>query len=245
MKKVMFALCFMFGGMVVVTAQDTQDTTSNQYKTETQSQYPQNDQAQAGQDQQERERIQTTELPDEVKRALEAQEYRGWLISGAFKAKAGDQSQMNGQDNTSPDNTNNDANGQESANATGGQDEEVYIVELKNGAETRTVRFDENGQQLEGMDDMENSQNQNSQFNQDGQRNQNGQTSPNNQYNENDEAGQTDPSSTTDPADQSQSERSNETRTDESTETESPDQSTGTQRSQSTQTDQSRANEPK
>ena len=258
MKKVMFALCFMFGGIVVVTAQDTQDTTSNQYRTETQSQYPQDAQAQQGQDQQARERIQTTELPDEVKRTLEGQEYRGWLISGAFKAKAGDQSaqsdtQISEQDNAAtPDNTpdNTSTDRQQSANATGSEDEEIFIVELKNGAETKTVRFDKEGQQLEGMDD---SQGQNSQFNQnennqEGQSNQNGQTSPNNQYNQNDqssEPGQTDPSSTTDPAEEAESEESTETRTDESGETESTEQSTETQSSQSTQTDQSRANEPK
>ena len=146
----MFALCFMFGGIVVLNAQDTQDTTSNQYRTETQSQYPQDNQAQQGMDQQDRERIQTTELPDEVKRTLEGQEYCGWLISGAFKAHAGEQSQMN-QDNTSPDNantspdnTNNDAN-RPSTNATGVQDEEIFIVELKNGAETKTVKFSKDG----------------------------------------------------------------------------------------------------
>ena len=238
MKKVMFALCFMFGGIVVVTAQDTQDTTSNQYRTETQSQYPQDAQAQPGQTQQERERIQTTELPDEVKRALEGQEYRGWLISGAFKANAGDETspEMSGQDNrTTPDNTNNDANREQSTNATGAEGQEIFIVELKNGAETKTIRFDENGEKLEGMDDTQNSQN-----------NENGQTEQGNQYNQNDrstESGQTDPNSTTDPAEESQSET--ETRTDESTQSENADETAEPQSSQSTQTDQSRANEPK
>ena len=235
MKKVMFALCFMFGGIVVVTAQEnTQDTTSNQYRTETQSQYPQDGQAQPGQDQQERERIQTTELPDEVKRALEGQEYRGWLISGAFKAKAGETTEMSGQDNTTaPDNTNNDANREQSTNAAGAEGEEIYIVELKNGAETKTIRFDENGEKLEGMDET-----QNSQFNQEGQ------TQQGDQYrnDQSTESGQTDPNSTTDPAEQSQSET--ETRTDESAESESADETAEPQSSQSTQTDQSKANEP-
>src|SRR5687767_2166952 len=96
MKKIMFALCFMFGGVVAVTAQDAQDTTSNQYRTETQNQDPsqaqdpsqsqEQSQYAQGQDQ-DRERIQSTELPEEVKRSLENQEYRGWLISGAYKAK--------------------------------------------------------------------------------------------------------------------------------------------------------------
>ncbi len=77
MKKLMFALCFVFGGMVVVNAQDT---TSNQYRKD--QQYPQDQQMQGQQDQQmqgqqDRQRIQTSELPDAVKRSLEDQEYRG------------------------------------------------------------------------------------------------------------------------------------------------------------------------
>src|SRR5688572_21779612 len=161
MKKVMFALCLMFGGVVMVSAQDTQDTTSNQYRTETQSQYPQDAQAQD----QDRERIQSTELPDEVKRSLEDQEYRGWLISGAYKATgSSDQSEMQ-SDSTSISDNQSPAN-QENANATGAQAEEVYIVELKNGAQTKTVRFNKDGQKIEGMDDQsESSPNQNNQYN--------------------------------------------------------------------------------
>ena len=246
----MFALCFMFGGIVVVTAQDTQDTTSNQYRTETQSQYPQDAQAQQpgqGMMNQDRERIQSTELPEEVKRSLEGQEYRGWLISGAFKARAGQSAMVT-------DTTNMEANPQESNAATGAEDEEIYIVELKNGAETKTLTFDKDGQKLEGMEEE-----MNNQYNEYNQNNQATPQSPDNQYNPNEqapvappvdpdeEAGQTDPSSTPDQAEQSQAEQSTETRTDPSTE--SLDQSTETQSSQSaeteTQTDQSGANDPK
>lgn len=239
----MFALCFMFGGIVAVTAQETQDTTSNQYRTETESQYPNDAQAQQhDQAQHNRERIQSTELPDEVKRTLEGTEYRGWLISGAFKAKAGDEksSMQSDTEISAQENTNTDANRQESTDATGAEQEEIYIVELKNGAETKTLRFDKEGQKLEGMDENESSQ-----------------------YNQNEpadptmESGQTDPSATDDPAEQSQNEPSTETRTDPSATPESTDtdteqatetdteQSTETQSSQSTPADQSKANEPK
>jgi hypothetical protein len=252
MKKVMFALCFMFGGVVAVTAQDAQDTTSNQYRTETQTgdQSQNQDPSQAqdtsqSQDQsqyaqgldQDRERIQSTELPEEVQRSLENQEYRGWLISGAYKAKgASDQSSM--ESDTTSTEANRDATGQDNANATGAQAEEVYIVELKNGAQTKTVRFDKNGQKIEGMDEESQSgQNENNQYNQNDQSsemNQNDQADPN----------AADPSSSQS-TDQTtpQSSESTDSQTDQSTET----QSTESQNDQSTetQTDQSKANDPK
>lgn len=137
----MFALCFVLGGTVALIAQDT---TSYQYRTETESQYPQQD---ASNLQQDRERIQATELPEEVKRQLEGEDYRGWLISGAFRATGSEDPSMPA-DTTGLD---------PSINAQGMEDEEIYIVELKNGAETKTVYFDSNGQILEGMDDTENS----------------------------------------------------------------------------------------
>ena len=221
MKKVMFALCFMFGGVVAVTAQDT---TSNQYRTETQDplQYPQ------GHDQ-DRERIQSTELPDEVKRSLEGQEYRGWLISGAYKAKgASDQSPM--ESDTTSANADQDATRQDNANATGATAEEVYIVELKNGAQTQTVRFDRNGEKVEGMDDESQSdQNQNNQYNQNEQMNESNQADPN----------VADPSSS-----QSPGETTPNSQSDQSTQS---SESTDTQKDQSveTQTDQSKARDPK
>jgi hypothetical protein len=188
MKKVMFALCFMFGGIVVVTAQETQDTTSNQYRTETQSQ---SDQAQ-NQDQnqnQDRERIQSTELPDAIKRSLEGPEYRGWLVSGAFKSSSSSSQQSTtGQSSMESETTTPDANRpgnttQESTqgntegntNAAGAEDEEIYIVELKNGAETKTIRFNKDGEKIEGMEGADQSTPGN-QYNQNDQMNQNGQS---------------------------------------------------------------------
>ena len=138
MKKVMFAFCLVFGGFVVVSAQDSTSTTP---QNETQSQYPQD--AQSQDQDQDRERIQSTELPDAVKRSLEGQEYRGWLVNGAYKAK--------GVSDMESDTTSADVNRQDNANAPSAQGEEIYIVELKNGAQTKTVRFDKEGKKIEGM----------------------------------------------------------------------------------------------
>jgi hypothetical protein len=241
MKKVMFALCFMFGGVVALKAQQNQDTTSNQYRTETQSQYPQDAQSQD----QDRERIQSTELPDEVKRSLEGEEYRGWLISGAYKAKgASDQSSME-SDTTSSNagvNRQGDVSRQDDANATGAQADEMYIVELKNGAQTKTVRFGKDGQKIEGMDD-ETQSGQNSQYEQ----NQNSdQSAPSNQPDQSSQPNQPDQSSQSDQSSQTPADQSSQTPGNQSTETQS-NQSTDSQNDQSTetQTDQSKANEPK
>jgi hypothetical protein len=183
MKKVMFALCFMFGGIVVVTAQETQDTTSSQYRNETQSQSSQDGQAQnqSQSQNQDRERIQSTELPDGVKRSLEGPEYRGWLVSGAFKASSSSEQSTTGQssmesETTTPDanrpgNTNQEStqnNTEGNANAAGTEDEEIYIVELKNGAETKTLHFNKDGEKIEGMNNAD-------------------QATPGNQYDQNDQ----------------------------------------------------------
>lgn len=173
----MFALCFTFGGIVVLSAQDTQDTTSNQYRTETQSQYPQD----IGLSQPDRERIQSTELPDEVKRSLEGEEYRGWLISGAFRSQATAEQSM-GADTASTD-----FNQQGNANARVQEGEEFFTVELKNGAETKTVHFNSDGEILQGMDEGQNSPanpyapNPGDPLNQDP-------GNPNNQYNQDNQA---------------------------------------------------------
>lgn len=141
MKKVMFALCLVFGGFGVVSAQE--DTTSTSPQNET---HPQDAQSQD----QDRERIQSTDLPDAVKRSLEGQEYRGWLVNGAYKAKG-----VSDMSSTESDTTSADANREEDTKAMGAQGEEIYIVELKNGAETKTVRFDKIGKKIEGMKEGE------------------------------------------------------------------------------------------
>lgn len=231
MKKVMFALSFMLGGVVAVNAQqDQQDTTSIQYRTETQSQYPQDMQSQD----QDRERIQATELPDEVKRTLEGEEYRGWLISGAFKSSgSADQSGMES------DTTSIGVPSEPSINATGAEGEEIYIVELKNGAETKTLRFDSNGQKLEGMDEVNTP---NSQFNQQDQMNQD-------QMNQRDQMNQNDQMNQADPNEQPQMEPDATQQPGQIQTPESTDQATQPQPDPSTETqpqpDQSKVNEPK
>src|SRR5688572_9404973 len=92
MKKLMLAFYLIFGGMVVAYAQDTTSTD----QTQTQQQYPttQNDQD-------DRERINSRDLPDAIKRSLENQEYRGWLISSAYKTKGVSSMTGNQTDTTS------------------------------------------------------------------------------------------------------------------------------------------------
>jgi hypothetical protein len=58
--------------------------------------------------------IKSEELPDVVKKALESQDYKGWIINAAsYNTK-----------------------------------EEKYLVELKNGADTKKVKFDKEGKVL-------------------------------------------------------------------------------------------------
>jgi len=64
--------------------------------------------------QDDRVKIKPEELPQPVKTALEAEEFRGWLISSAFHLKSKDQ----------------------------------FEVELKNGAETKTITFDKEGKKV-------------------------------------------------------------------------------------------------
>lgn len=165
MKKVMLACCFVFGGMMAVNAQDTTSTS-----TQTQ-QYP----TTTGQEDQDRERINSRDLPDAVKRSLEQTEYRGWLVNAVYKTTGVSDQAMSGQ--MSSDSTSNSGNttsttGNEQSNEqnnetdstsvsgntgntgnTGAYGQEVYVVELKNGAQTRTVRFDKDGKKLDGEGD--------------------------------------------------------------------------------------------
>jgi hypothetical protein len=131
MKKIMLAFCLLFGGVVVYAQQ--QDTTS----TDQQTQYP------TLQGTQDRERINSRDLPDAVKRSLEGQEYRGWLVNAAYKTKAATTDNQNQSDTTSVSDT--------TARNTGAYAQEAYVVELKNGAQTKTVRFDKEGKKLDGQ----------------------------------------------------------------------------------------------
>jgi hypothetical protein len=73
MKKLMLAVCLMFGGATFVNAQQQdQPTTPNQ--------------TQSTQDQdQDRQQIAISELPDAVTASLESQDYSGWTVGNAYK----------------------------------------------------------------------------------------------------------------------------------------------------------------
>ncbi|HYC85474.1 MAG TPA: hypothetical protein VEB86_09640 [Chryseosolibacter sp.] len=143
MKKLVFALCMFFGAVVVVNAQDTTSTPSPTDPTSTQSpaESPTQDQG--------RVKIKSQDLPDAVKSSLESQEYRGWLVNSAYKMESSSDANVSG--GTPTDTT--AVSGNTGDVASAGQ--EVYIVELKNGAQTKTVRFDKDGKKLEdeGMED--------------------------------------------------------------------------------------------
>jgi hypothetical protein len=100
---------------------------STQTQTQTQTQTP------TTQDQQDQERtqIQISELPEAITTSLESQDYSGWTVASAYRS-----TQKDASDET--------------------KSMELYVVELKNGAETKTVRFDKDGNKLddEGKDDQ-------------------------------------------------------------------------------------------
>lgn len=110
MKKVMLAVCLMFGGATLVSAQQT-DRSATQSQTQTQSAQ---DQDQKG------EQISASELPEEVTAKLESQDYSGWTVGNAYKKSDASTNNM-----------------------------EVYVVELKKGTETKKVKFDKDGNQLD------------------------------------------------------------------------------------------------
>ena len=124
MKKLMFASIALLGSVALANAQEATPQESNQ-ATETAAPAPTEateateatetaapeTAAPATQDQEDRAKIKSEELPEAVKKSLEAQEYRGWLIDAAYHVKSSDS----------------------------------YEVELKNGAETKTVKFSADG----------------------------------------------------------------------------------------------------
>jgi hypothetical protein len=73
MKKVMLAVCLMFGGATLVSAQQT-DRSATQSQTQSMQ-----DQDQKGQ------QISASELPEEVTAKLESQDYSGWTVGNAYK----------------------------------------------------------------------------------------------------------------------------------------------------------------
>jgi hypothetical protein len=110
MVKVMFLLCFM----VTVVSVYGQDTTSqrNAYRPEVKEVQIVN------------EKIETRDLPMAVRKSLEGQEYRGWLINSVHKAPLSDR------------------NNPENIHGV------MYIVELVNGTELKALKFDKEGNKL-------------------------------------------------------------------------------------------------
>lgn len=151
MKKIILAFSLVVGGFVAANAQDTTSTS-----TQTQ-QYP----TTTNQDDQDRERINSRDLPDAVKRSLEGTEYRGWLVNAAYKSTGMSGSMQSDSSMQSSDSTGVSTQGSQSDTTSvsgnteaGAYGQEVFVVELKNGAQTKTVRFDKDGNKLDdGSDD--------------------------------------------------------------------------------------------
>lgn len=84
------------------------------------------DQSGVSQDQeQEGEKIEVSELPAAVQTKLQSTDYQGWVVTSARKKMWSD-----------PDN----------AQATS---KEVYVIEAKNGSETKKLKFDKDGNEIE------------------------------------------------------------------------------------------------
>lgn len=117
MKKLMLAVCLLFGGATLVSAQQPDQSTPTQ--------------TQPSQDQ-DRQQISISQLPDAVTAKLESQDYSGWTVGNAYKKM--DDAQGKG---------------------------EIYIVELKKGTDSKKVKFDKDGNELTGdRDEMNDNQGQ-------------------------------------------------------------------------------------
>lgn len=135
MKKLVFAVS-MFLGAVVVNAQDTTSTTSPTDPTTVQTPEMQDEG---------RVKIKSQDLPDAVKSSLESQEYRGWLVNSAYKMDAA----ATTTSDASTESTDSTSVSSSTSTEAGAYNKEVFIVELKNGAQTKTVRFDKEGKKLD------------------------------------------------------------------------------------------------
>ena len=113
MKKLMFASLALLGSVALANAQEATPPTESNKATEAVAPAPAPAPAvaPAAVDQDDKTKIKSEELPEAVKKSLEAQEYRGWLIDAAYHVKSTDS----------------------------------YEVQLKNGAETKTVKFSKDG----------------------------------------------------------------------------------------------------
>jgi hypothetical protein len=76
MKKLMFAICFLFAAAVAVNAQDTTAITPSQPQAQDQSQDMNKDQGEA---------VASSELPAPIQQSLQGQDYSGWTVGNAYK----------------------------------------------------------------------------------------------------------------------------------------------------------------
>ena len=106
MKKVFFAASALFLSITFVNAQSTATESSTTTAATTTVQ-------------QEKVKIKSEDLPDAVKKSLNSDEYRGWLINSAYLISDADKSKA------------------------------IYEVEVKNGAETKTFKFDKDGKKMD------------------------------------------------------------------------------------------------
>jgi hypothetical protein len=150
MKKLVFALSMLFGAVAVNAQDSTSTTTPNDPSVQMQSTTP----TSATEDQG-RVKIKSQELPDAVKSSLESQEYRGWLVNSAYKVDGSANSSVGNTDGSTTDSTSVSGT---TTPSTGAYAQELYIVELKNGAQTKTVRFDKDGKKLDDGDQEMNDQ---------------------------------------------------------------------------------------
>jgi hypothetical protein len=107
MKKVLFASLALVGSLTLANAQTTESTPATESSTTTSTT--------VATQQDQKAKIKSEDLPEAVKKSINSEDYRGWLISAAYEDKAKGQ----------------------------------YEVELKNGAEVKTVRFDKEGKKID------------------------------------------------------------------------------------------------
>jgi hypothetical protein len=151
MKKLVFALSMLFGAVAVNAQDSTSTTTPNDPSVQMQPSAP----TTSTTEDQGRVKIKSQELPDAVKSSLESQEYRGWLVNSAYKLDGSANSSVGNADGSTTDSTSVSGT---PAPSTGAYAQELYIVELKNGAQTKTVRFDKDGKKLDDGDQEMNDQ---------------------------------------------------------------------------------------
>lgn len=115
MKKIIIAACLMFSGAAFVNAQDKakdQDQSTVPAQTLPTQQQPAEDQ--------DRQEVAISELPDAITASLESQDYSGWTIGTAYKKSDASHNNM-----------------------------EMYVVELKRGTEIKKVKFDKDGNKID------------------------------------------------------------------------------------------------